>query len=152
MKRKKKLEIKYIQKVEQVKCSNCSHFLKLNENIGICDFRYKVVYSNFNCPNFKEGDVMEIDLDKLAQFYEYFKEMVDEYKKNADLLRDMLITKVKGRKETKNFKIIVTEVKVNRLNTEKVREYLKRKGILDKFTTTGSYYRVEVKRKMRGGV
>jgi len=135
------------QVVKQVTCNNCSNFLILNGNVGICKKRERIVLGSYNCPNFEEGEPMKADLDTIAMYYQLSKYAIEEYQKMANTLRDILIQKVKGKAETDKFTINVTEVKSKRLNTEKVREFLKKKGILDKFLVESSYYRVTVKSK-----
>jgi len=92
---------------------------------------------------------MKADLDTIAMFYMLSRDAIEEYQKMANTLRDTLIQRVEGRKETDNFVVNVTKVKSKRLNTSKVRKYLENKGILDKFLIESSYYRVEVKGKVR---
>ncbi|MCD6148682.1 hypothetical protein J7J18_04875 [bacterium] len=149
MKSKKKLKVKAVQEIKQITCNNCSNFLILEGNIGICKKRERIVLGNYNCPNFKEGEPMKADLDTVAMFYQLSKDAIEEYQKMANTLRDILIQRVEGKRETDNFVVSVTKVKSKRLNTEKVRKYLKKRGILDKFLTESSYYRVEVKGKIK---
>jgi len=149
MKKKKKIKIKAIQTIKQITCSNCSNFLILEGNVGICKKRERIVLGNYNCPNFEEGKPMKADLDTIAMFYMLSRDAIEEYQKMANTLRDTLIQRVEGRKETDNFVVNVTKVKSKRLNTSKVRKYLENKGILDKFLIESSYYRVEVKGKVR---
>ena len=91
---------------------------------------------------------MTADLNVLAEFYVLFKEAEEEYKRNRDFLRDVIINKVKGKAETEEYIVNVQEVTANRLNTKKVRDYLKRLGILEEFLERSKYYRVEVKKKL----
>jgi len=92
---------------------------------------------------------MKADLDTVAMFYTLSKDAIEEYQKMMNTLRDILIRRVEGKEETDNFVVNVTKVKSKRLDTNKVRKYLKKKGILDKFLVESSYYRVEVKGKIK---
>ena len=123
----------------------------MDGNTGICSKREKIVLGNYNCPNFEEGKPTKADLDTIVMFYQLSKDAIEEYQKMANTLRDILIQRVEGKRETDNFIVNVTKVRSKRLNTEKVRKYLKKKGILDKFLTESSYYRVEVKGKIKKG-
>jgi len=115
---------------------------------GICKERETVVYGSYCCPLYEEGKPMTADLNVLAEFYVLFKEAEEEYKRNRDFLRDVIINKVKGKAETEEYIVNVQEVTANRLNTKKVRDYLKRLGILEEFLERSKYYRVEVKKKL----
>jgi len=149
MKKKKKIKIKTVQTIKPITCSNCSNFLILEGNVGICKKRERIVLGNYNCPNFEEGKPMKADLDTVAMFYTLSKDAIEEYQKMMNTLRDILIRRVEGKEETDNFVVNVTKVKSKRLDTNKVRKYLKKKGILDKFLVESSYYRVEVKGKIK---
>lgn len=92
---------------------------------------------------------MKADLDTIAMFYQLSKDAIEEYQKMANTLRDILIQRVEGKEETDNFVVNVKKVSSKRLDTNKVRKYLKNKGILDKFLVENSYYRVEVKGKIK---
>jgi len=92
---------------------------------------------------------MKADLNTIAMFYNLFKEAEEEYKRNRDFLRDVLISEVQGRKETEEFEINVQEVTMNRLNVKKVRDFLKKHGLLKEFLESSKYYRVEVKKKLK---
>ena len=144
-----KLQIKRAEKLKQLTCENCSNFLIVKGKMGICPKRETVVYSSYYCPLYEEGKPMKADLNTIAMFYNLFKEAEEEYKRNRDFLRDVLISEVQGRKETEEFEINVQEVTMNRLNVKKVRDFLKKHGLLKEFLESSKYYRVEVKKKLK---
>jgi len=146
-----KLLVRKVEKIEETKCGNCRHFLFLLEKIGLCPKRIRIMYSSMNCPMHEFGEPKEAGLDEIAEFYLIFKQLEEDYKKYKDTIRDIIIYKVDRFAETDNYTISVKEIRTERLDTDKVREYLSSQGILDEFVKVCEHYRVDVKKKILGG-
>jgi len=148
MAEKKKLKVQKVAELEQKTCSNCSNFLIIEGMTGFCKKREGVFYGSYYCPMHEKGEPAEVDLVSLVVQYVIFKEELEQIQRQLDILRDAIIRRVKGEADVGTYVVKVQEVTVNRLNTKKVRDYLKRMGILDEFLVQSKHYRVEVKKKL----
>jgi len=129
--------------LKQKFCGNCQNMMVVEGGLGICKVKERIVHKNYLCPLHDEGLQVEADVETIAKYYLFFKELEEEAKKNKDILRDILIRI--GSKATDNYEIFVSKVTTKRLDTEKVKEYLGDK--INDFLKISEYYRVDVKRR-----
>ena len=147
-KTKTKIKAKKVGELEELSCAKCSYFMRVLGKMGICKARDTIVHDSFLCSVFKEGEPTRADLNTIAGYYLFFKETLEEAKRNKDILRDVLITLVCGTEETEDFEISVRHEVSRRLDTEKVKDYLEKQGVLEQFIKPNWYHRVVVKRKL----
>jgi len=158
MVKEKKIQVRKIETEEiQRQCNNCKFFTKITDTIGICNYKNKLVLPCFNCLVWEHGEPKTATIDDIAYLYEWTKLELEAMKKQLDTLRDIIINESgKILNEIKmldnievygdHYIIKVKKVKTKRLDTEKVKEFLKKMRKLNEFLTESEYYRVEVKR------
>jgi len=150
MVKEKKIQVRKIETEEiQRQCNNCIFFMKITDTIGICSYKNKLVLPSFNCLVWEHGEPKTATIDDIAYLYEWTKLELEAMKKQLDTLRDIIINEFTYGDtvvHTDHYIIKVKKVKTKRLDTEKVKEFLKKMRKLNEFLTELEYYRVEVKR------
>ena len=111
----------YVTKVEEKHCSNCKYFFNITEKAGVC-------------PLHEYGEGKATFEDVIDTYYK-LNESLKYMQTVRESLRQLILSQVKDEKRIGDFIVKVREVTQRKLDTKKVKDYLKEQGKLDKFIT-----------------
>ena len=123
-----------IGRVEEKHCDNCKYFFKITENAGVCILHGVIRLPNWHCPLHEFGE-SEATFEDVIDTYYKLNESLKHMQTVRESLRQLILSQVKDERKVGDFIIKVKEVTQRRLDTKKVKDYLKEQGKLDEFMT-----------------
>ena len=134
-----------IGEVEEKHCDNCKYFFKITEKAGVCILHGTVRLPNWHCPLHEYGEGKATFEDVIDVYYK-LSESLKHMQTVKESLRQLILSQVKDEKRIGDFIVKVKEVTQRRLDTKKVKDYLKEQGKLDEFMTEVKYKVLHVKK------
>jgi hypothetical protein len=133
----KRITVKQIGRIESIECKECRKGIRLDDNFVFCTLKVRVNYSNQSCSKAERGECEATveDLEKIIDIYIANKDMIEMLNNQNEAIKKLLVSKIgDGSADIGKYNVEIVKMKKNILNTEKVREYLKAKKLLDEFT------------------
>ena len=131
-----KVQVKLVSRVEGVKCRDCKYGINLDEKFVFCTKRVKVNYCNQTCSEGVAGEsiVYEEDLERIIDIYLNNKEMIEILKEQNEAIKKLLVTEIEtGSEIVGKYDVRIIRFKQKRVDTDKVKEFLKEKGVLEDY-------------------
>ena len=142
---KKKIVVKKPETLSETFCKDCKHYFKLTEKTGACLEKIQIVYSTYRCNKYEVGEKL-INKEKIVELYYKYNEAIKLFNEVKDTLREIILSSFSNNDIVGDFRILIQSGTQKRLNTNKVRKYLKELGILDEYLTEIPYTRLIVKK------
>ena len=123
-----------VGRVGEKYCDNCKYFFKITEKAGVCILHGVVRLPNWHCPLHEYGE-SEATFEDVIDTYYKLNESLKHMQIVRESLRQLILSQVKDERKVGDFIINVKEVTQRRLDTKKVKEYLKEQGKFNEFMT-----------------
>jgi len=132
---------------EKKSCSNCDNFTIFYGDVGLCRVHRAIKKSSYSCPQHKFGVPAIADIDEIAYWYQFFKEVEEEAKMYKDLVRECIVSIAKETDtyafDTSRFIVTVEEAVSKRIDTAKLKKAID----VSPFLKVVRYTKVTVKRR-----
>jgi len=139
------MKVKKVGEIAQKTCETCTHYIPLDDKSGVCVKHIKYTYITQTCSYHTTEVTDELKLERIAEAYIEINNKIQQLQELKEILRKAIIHEVQTKAVTPKYIITVSNIKQKRLNTEKVKQFLKSINKLDEFLTESEYQRVKIK-------